>query len=164
MLQPPQLSAHFVARPIFVSPALPPKPLRTARPFGPVHRLPPPASISTSTPSAAQPYLAPPTAALLHERTAKPMRHHAVSSSPFNSFETNKEENSTAAGCLPSSPSPPRPYKMHPHLRLFALLSLLPSFALLHVPSHPTPSTTVVVSSSSPLASPRHCPGHQSSL
>jgi hypothetical protein len=101
MLQPPQLSAHFVARPIFVSPALPPKPARTARPFGPVHRLPPPASIGTSTPSAAPPYLAPPTVALLRERTAKPMRRHAVSSSPFNSFETNKEENSTAVGGLP---------------------------------------------------------------
>jgi hypothetical protein len=36
MLQPPWLSAHFVARPIFVSPSLPPKPARSARPFGPV--------------------------------------------------------------------------------------------------------------------------------
>jgi hypothetical protein len=36
MLQPPWLSAHFIARPIFVSPSLPPKPARSARPFGPV--------------------------------------------------------------------------------------------------------------------------------
>jgi hypothetical protein len=36
MLQPPWLSTHFVARPIFVPPSLPPKPAHSARPFGPV--------------------------------------------------------------------------------------------------------------------------------
>jgi hypothetical protein len=36
MLQPPWLSAHFIARPIFVSPSLPPKLACSARPFGPV--------------------------------------------------------------------------------------------------------------------------------
>jgi hypothetical protein len=60
------------------------------------------------------------------------------------------------------TPPPPRPYKTHPRLRLSAPHSPLPSFALLHIPSRPTPSTTAAVSSSSPLASPRHCPGHQS--
>jgi hypothetical protein len=36
MLQPPWLSAHFIARPNFVSPSLPPKPARSTQPFGPV--------------------------------------------------------------------------------------------------------------------------------
>jgi hypothetical protein len=36
MLQPSWLSAHFIVRPIFVSPSLPPKPACSARPFGPV--------------------------------------------------------------------------------------------------------------------------------
>jgi hypothetical protein len=45
MLQPPWLSAHFVARPIFVSPSLPLKPARSARPFGPVQ----PARVSSPT-------------------------------------------------------------------------------------------------------------------
>jgi hypothetical protein len=38
-----------------------------------------------------------------------------------------------------ASPPPPRPYKMHPRLCLSAPYSLLPSFALLRIPSRPTP-------------------------
>jgi hypothetical protein len=36
MLQPPWLLAHFIARPIFISPSLPPKSARSARSFDPV--------------------------------------------------------------------------------------------------------------------------------
>jgi hypothetical protein len=82
MLQPPWLSAHFIARLIFVSPSLPPKLARSTWPFGPVHRLPPPASIGTAAPPAAPPCHATPTATLLHTRRAKPKHRHATFTSP----------------------------------------------------------------------------------
>jgi hypothetical protein len=170
MLQAPCLSAHFVARSIFISPSLPPKPARSTRPFGPVrptralaptsgfqrhrrplrprrrvvHRRLPPSS-ACEEPN--QSVVMPPSLPSLNRR-------RPISSSPFNSFDTDEEYNSTAIGRLPNHIKC-TPASASPH-------SLLPSFALLRVPSHPTPSTTIVVSSSSPPAPPRHCPGHQS--
>jgi hypothetical protein len=88
MLQPPWLSAHFVAWPIFVSPSLPLKLARSARPFGPVRRLPPLASIGTAAPPAAPPCRAPPTTALLHVRRAKLKHRHVAFTSPTESVSS----------------------------------------------------------------------------
>jgi hypothetical protein len=110
LLQPPWLSAHFVARPIFVSPSLPPKPALSARPSGPVRRLPPPASIGSHLwlPSAPPPlrswrramrHWLPPSStreepnrsAVMPPSLPKLNQRRPVSSSPFNSFETDEE-------------------------------------------------------------------------
>jgi hypothetical protein len=58
---------------------------RSARPSGPVQRLPPPASISTAAPLAMPPCRAPLTTALLRARRAKLMRRHAAFTSPTES-------------------------------------------------------------------------------
>jgi hypothetical protein len=151
MLQPPWLSAHFrlsIGSHLRLPLAPPPLQLRHRA----VHcRLPPSSVREEPNRSAVMPPSLPPL-----------NRHCPISSSTFNSFETDEESNSTAVGRLPSSPPLPRPYKMHPRLCLSAPHSLLPSFALLRIPSHPTLSTTTAVSPSSPPASLRHCPGHQS--
>jgi hypothetical protein len=76
MLQSPWLSAHFVTRPIFVSPSAP---------TSGFHRLPPLASIGTSAPPAVPPCYALPTTSLLHARRAKPKRRHATFTSPTES-------------------------------------------------------------------------------
>jgi hypothetical protein len=110
MLQPPWLLTHFVARPIFISPSLPPKPARSAWPFGQVRRLPRPAFIGSHVrlPSAPPPLrprcrvvrhrLLPSSACEEPNRSAvmppslPPLnRRRPVSSSPFTSFKTDKE-------------------------------------------------------------------------
>jgi hypothetical protein len=85
-------------RPIFVSPSLPPKPARSARPLGPVHQLPPQASIGTAAPPAVPLCRAPPTAALLRKQRANHCAVMPPSLPPLNQ-------------CCPVSSSPLTPLK-----------------------------------------------------
>jgi hypothetical protein len=103
MLQPPWLSAHFVAQTIFVSPSLPPKPARSARPFGPASigshlRLPSAPPPLWSHCRAVRRQLSPSSAheepnqnAIMPPSLPPQNRRRPISSSPFNSFETDEE-------------------------------------------------------------------------
>jgi hypothetical protein len=178
MLQPPWLSAHFVVWPIFVSPSLPPEPARSARPFGPVR------PTRASSPTFGSPWHRRPSGVRrravrrrLSPSSAREEPNQSAVMPPslpplkrcrpvYSSLLTPSKPTRSKTPPPPVASPPPHrlpgpikrtPSSASPHRR-----SLLPSFALLRVPSCSTPCTTTAVSSSLPTASPRHCHGHQS--
>jgi hypothetical protein len=121
MLQLHWLSTHFVARTIFVSPSLPPKPASSTRPFGPVR----PTKASTPTsgfhrhrrPSGRATMPCTANCRLLHARRAKLKRCHASFTSPTESVSSHllfplTHSKPTGVKTPPSPASSPPPHRL----------------------------------------------------